>query len=83
MHGQKKAAKKFKFGVEVPPIANVKRAWELDKLNGDNLWFEAQQHEANALTKMECFEEVPEDYDLTGNGYQFVPCIYAYYNNSL
>ena len=49
---------------EVPPIANIMRAWELDKLN--NLWFGAQQHDAKERTNMEFFEEVPEDYDRYG-----------------
>ena len=49
---------------EVPPIANIMRAWELDKLN--NLWFGALQHDAKEWTNMEFFEEVPEDYDCYG-----------------
>jgi len=78
MKGQKKAAAKFKFGVEVPPTANVAKAMELDRANGDNKWFEAQQYEANSLMNMGTFEIPPDDFDLEANGYQYVPCIYAW-----
>jgi hypothetical protein len=44
---------KFKFGVEVPK--NTRRALELDKINGDNLWREAIQKEMSQLSDYKTF----------------------------
>jgi hypothetical protein len=44
---------KFKFGVEVPK--NTRRALELDKINGDNLWRETIQKEMSQLSDYKTF----------------------------
>eukprot|EP00957_Ditylum_brightwellii_P202223 15329150-Ditylum_brightwellii.AAC.1 len=49
---------------------------QLDKENGNILWFQAQQKEASTLRKMETFQLKPEDFDLTS--YQYVPLIYTF-----
>jgi len=66
LKGQKRHAKKYKFGVEVPSTGNVKLAMELDRRNGNKLWFEAQVYKANALTKMDTFEIAPDNFDFEG-----------------
>lgn len=78
MKAQNKSSAKYKFGVELPRIGDLRGARELDTRNGNTLWYEAQQYEANALMKMDTFEEAPADYDFKGEGYQYVPMIYAF-----
>eukprot|EP00957_Ditylum_brightwellii_P024980 1889151-Ditylum_brightwellii.AAC.1 len=49
---------------------------KLDKENGNNLWFGAQQKEASMLRDMAAFDLMLENFDLTG--YQYVPLIYVW-----
>jgi hypothetical protein len=44
---------KHKFGVEVPK--NVRQALELDRINGNNLWYEAIQREMTQLLDYRTF----------------------------
>jgi hypothetical protein len=73
MASQKKNGNRFKFGVQVP--RSVKQAYELDRINGNNLWAEAMKKEINQLMEYDTFHvldsgEVPT---LKNKGYTFVP----------
>ena len=58
-----RAAKKFKFGVEIPN--NTKHGIILDKLNGDNLWKEATDKELKSLNEHKTFREFTEHDDMS------------------
>ena len=59
-------APKYKFGVQVP--SNVQHAFNLDKLLGGTLWFDAIKSELNSINSFKTFrileegESVPEGY---------------------
>ena len=62
--------------MKVPRKGDVKGAMSLDKENGNNLWFEAQQKEAKSLRDLNVFRIVEKDVDLSE--YQYAPLIYAF-----
>eukprot|EP00957_Ditylum_brightwellii_P103052 7853363-Ditylum_brightwellii.AAC.2 len=66
----------YKFGIKVPRTGDMKGAMKIDKENGNQLWFEAQQKEAKTLRSMDTFELIPDIFDLAG--YQYVPLIYVW-----
>jgi Reverse transcriptase (RNA-dependent DNA polymerase) len=57
-----------KYGVSVP--LSVQHAYELDRLNGDELWSEAIAKEVSSLLDMGCFEFYPPDCKPSGE-YQY------------
>mmetsp|Transcript_38133 Transcript_38133/g.53719 ORF Transcript_38133/g.53719 Transcript_38133/m.53719 type:complete len:150 (-) Transcript_38133:355-804(-) len=78
MKGTKKKSEttKFKFGVQMPRTCDTVGAMKLDKENGNNLWFKAQQLEATTVKKLVVFKIMPKNFDL--EGYQHVPLIYTF-----
>ena len=67
---------KYKFGIKVPRIGDIRGARQLDRENDNTLWFDAQIKEATALRNLGTFEIIPEGYDLSG--YQYAPLIYTF-----
>jgi len=67
---------KLKFGIQVPGTGDTAGAMRLDRENKNQLWFNAQQLEANTLRDLDVFEIMPEGFDLSD--YQYVPLIYAF-----
>jgi hypothetical protein len=53
MASQKKSGNRYKFGVQVP--RSVKQAYEMDRINGNNLWAEAMKKEINQLMEYDTF----------------------------
>ena len=67
----KKSVKKFKFGFEVPLIARIDVALNIDKKNGNNKLRDSMKLESDILWKCEVFEELKTTTDITKT-HQFV-----------
>ena len=65
-----RAAKKFKFGIEIPN--NTKHSLILDQLNGDGLWKEATDKELVSLNDHKTFREFTDDDDMSEH--KKIPC---------
>ena len=71
---QKKNGRKYKFGIEVPKT--VKRALELDEVNGNTYWQDAMAKEVGTMLDMNTFKDMGEHFDW--KGYQHIPIIWCF-----
>ena len=65
---------KYKFGIEV--ARSVKRALELDRINGNTHWQDVMALEVSTMHGMDTFKDMGSSFDW--KGYQYIPIIWCF-----